>query len=289
MRCAVKYQLLLCVACLMPGLTAGAQDHASARPAGSAAPVRVLRGDEYAEAARARNHADLLRAALEREMSEARIRAADAQRDESVTEDYGQQADEVIRAYQQVIARYPHTEIAAGCAVRLAGFYQQLRRFDEAAQLLATSALEYQGTYQGTRISFNAGLIHAQARDDQLEAMQWFARIPKPSDPSDPNYQDALKLHLSAQEQLAKCELKLGQVQQAERRITDLKRIHPEHSDEVDRFHQFQTTAAATTPAHQSPASRRSTVSVLMIGNVAFVLTVVGLFVIRKFRNGELR
>src|SRR6516162_5066394 len=93
-------------------------------PAKKIEPTRILHGTEYSEAVDARNRADRLRADFQKRVPPFSRRkpgdTAPAVQAEEVTKEIG----EVAQAYQAAINKYPHTEIAAYCAMRLSGTYQ---------------------------------------------------------------------------------------------------------------------------------------------------------------------
>jgi tetratricopeptide (TPR) repeat protein len=278
LRRSLKSGLFLVAAVLlMGGNSAKADDGASKdRRAGR---TRKLWGDEYSAACSARGRADLMRKALEKRMS------ASGSNQASKSETFATDADDVVQAYQDAIDRFPHTEIAAYCAIRLGGFYQQLGRFDEAAELLEKTAGEFAGTPEGIRVAFNLGLIHAQARNDQVEAIKWFARVPRPENLSGVKDDEAAKLYLSAQEQLIKCELKLGLNAQAQERVNEAKKGMPQFHDELDRFHRFETAPSTTKSSDLTVETKASNFLMLLIVNLAVVLGLVSLVVLRRFKR----
>ncbi|MHC4398963.1 MAG: M56 family metallopeptidase [Planctomycetota bacterium] len=231
------------------------------RSAGRPVATRKLWGKEYSEAVSARNRVDRMRADLEKRMSAARRewRKAGNRSPLPTSDRFEAQAAEVVRAYQEVINRYPHTEIAAGCALRLAGSYQYQGKFDEAAQVSAKAATEFAGTPEGVKAVFSTGLIHLQARHDPAEASKWFARVTRPAKPAGAPYDEADKFYLSAQEQLIKCELMLGLDSQAEERMKKLKQVFPQYAGEVDRFYQAQLASRASS-VRRSPESTKDAV-----------------------------
>ena len=150
------------------------------------------------------------------------------------------EADKVVKAYQEVLGRFPHTEIAADCASRLSGFYQFQGEFDKAVELMKNTAEEFAGTKEGIRAIFEMAFFYLQARHDPAEATKWFSRIPKPTKPAGSPYDRDDVLYLSAQEGFAKCELALRQDLQARQRIDDLKQAYPQFKDEIERSYQFE-------------------------------------------------
>src|SRR5262245_3383327 len=74
-------------------------------------PLRRLEGKAYRDAVDARNRADQLRASVEQQIAADRKNAGDPKKADP--KKAREAAADVIRAYQDVIARYPHTEVAA--------------------------------------------------------------------------------------------------------------------------------------------------------------------------------
>jgi hypothetical protein len=124
-----------------------------------------------------------MRAALEERITAYRIEMTDKKRwaDARGVGPHAAEVPNVIAAYQDVIDRYPKTEIAAYCTMRLAGLLQQVGRFDNAGALLSRSYSEYADTVEGPKLAMEAGLIHAQARNDPAEAVNWYKLVPKPT------------------------------------------------------------------------------------------------------------
>lgn len=149
-------------------------------------------------------------------------------------------AADVVKAYQDVIDRYPHTEIAAYCAMRLSGFYCFQGKHDKAVEIMSRLAEEFAGTPEEARAVFETGMIHAQSRHDPAEAIKWLSRVPKPDKHAGaPLGEDGI-LYLSAQEQLAKCELKLRRDGEAKSRIEKFKQTYPQYAKEVEGFYESE-------------------------------------------------
>jgi HEAT repeat protein len=204
-------------------------------------PIRKLWGKKYSEAVAARDRADLMRAEYEKYLSgPPEERAKRPKRSQQQTD---AEAAQVVQAYQEVVDRYPHTEIAAYCTMRLSGFYIFTGKLDKAVGLMEQMATEFAGTHEETRVVFELGLIHAQSRHDPAEAIKWLSRIPKPVKPAGAQYDEADKLYLSAQEQLTKCELQLLRDDEAKNRLEKLKQVYPQYAKEVDHFYQFEIQA----------------------------------------------
>jgi len=251
-------------------------------------PTKKLWGARYSEAVSARMRADRMRAELEQRMPPARTEPAGKEGTPAAPGAFDAQAAEVARAYKEVIDRYPHTEIAAYCALRLSGFYQYQGKFDEALELSAKTAGEFAGTLEGFEAAFNTGLIYAQARHEPAEASKWFARIPKPNKPADVPYDEADKLYLSAQQQLTKCELALGRDGQAEARASDLTQTFPQHGQELDRSFRFEVASRDARGSDTGPATVALNTKAVLLIALGGTLVLIGLFLAwRSKRSGD--
>jgi len=197
-----------------------------------AVPLKKLRNKDESAAREARDSADRMRGDLE-----GRISGPPGIRQQMSQEEIEAESAKIEQAYQDVIERYPHTEIAAYCAGRLSGFYVFRGKVDKAVELMEKTAKEYAGTSAGNKAVFEMGLIHAQTKHDPAEAIKWFSRISKP-DSDEYGMND--KLYLSAQQQIAKCELKLRQDSEAQDRTAKLKETYPQYAQELERSYQFE-------------------------------------------------
>jgi hypothetical protein len=180
-------------------------------------PLRELRGRDYTAASETRGRADLMRADLER-----RLFGPPKQRLPISQEEIDMAVTKIEQAYQEVMERYPHTEIAAYCAMRLSGFYGSQGEIDKAEKLREQTIKRFSGTSVGNKAVFEMGLSHLQRKHDPAEAIKWFSRIPTDD-----------KLYLSAQQQLIKCELQLRQDDKAQDRAAKLKSSYPQYAQEV--------------------------------------------------------
>jgi hypothetical protein len=221
--------------------------------------IRRLWGKEYSEAVSDREQADRLRAGLEKRLLEA------SQKNKPDQNQIDVETVGVVRAYQKIMRRYPHTEIAAASALSLSGFYQFLGQFDKAAANAEQATKEFAGTREGAKAAFNTGLIHASARHDPAEAIKWFARVSKPAKAAGASYDEEAKLYLSAQQQLLKCELLLGNDAKAKARADKLKQVFPQFAGELDRSYQFEVDSRNSL-GESSPTER------LSVWRVFFVL-----------------
>ena len=213
--------------------------------------ARKLSGEEYSEAVAARNRADRMRAGLEAEMSAARRawKKTGKPGPSPVPGKFETRAAAVARAYQEVIERFPRTEIAAYCVLRLIGHYQYQGNLD----LAAKNACESAGTREGVPAVLETGLLHLQGRHDPAEAAKWFARVLKPEKPAGAPYDIADKLYISAQQELIKCHLLLRQDRQAEDRVKKLVQAFPMFSSELEFSYKFVVEAYAGSTVKPAP------------------------------------
>ena len=226
-------------------------------------PIRKLNSGESVAAAGARKQADVMSEAMLRYMkTENMITVASLQRHRTDStpqwHEVQAKAAAAMSAYQHVITKYPRTEIAAYCVMRLSGLHEQLGDFDKSLDLLERSAHDYDGSYAGMQILFTIGLSESQGRNEYAKARTWFSQVQMPS-PGDPSYREAIVLYASAQEQLIACDLKLAETAQAEIRANALKRALPEFTHEVDRFYQSALANEPRKPPIAGKALRRST------------------------------
>jgi hypothetical protein len=211
-------------------------DEKKDKPAKEPVPIRALTSEQLAEARKGRDRADLMRADLEKRMSVARREAREETGERQPhLEQFDGEADLVANAYEEVMTRYPHTEVAAYCMLRLAGHYMYQYDLDAAEQLMKKTAREFRGTPEETDAIFSLGLFYLQSRHEPAKAMKWFVRIPKPGDGP---YDEASVRYLSAQQSMTKCELFLGRDAEAKKRTDDLKQVFPQYADEIERTYQ---------------------------------------------------
>jgi len=201
-------------------------------------PLRQLRGNELVAAREARDQADLMRAELE-----GRLSGPPEERPPISQEEIEVEAAKIEQAYQEVIDRYPHTEIAAYCAMCLSGHYIFHGKIDTAVELMEQTAKEFSETPVANETIFEMGLIHLQSRHDPAEAIKWFSRIPKPGNSAGAEYGLDDKLYLSAQLLLVKCELQLSRDDKAQDRVSELKNAYPQYAQETEHSYQFEVEA----------------------------------------------
>jgi len=199
----------------------------------SASGWRDLTSREAPEAQEMSDSADTLRNDFE-----ARCRANTPTPGAAPAAFYGAQEDiaKVIEAYERGGRSYPNTEIAAYCGVRLAGFYQYLGRSDEALAKLTEVASFCENTPYAPKASMELGLHYLQVRNDPLTAIEWLSKIPKPLSEkilTQDQYGEPESLYLSAQEQIAKCELMIGRYEAARNRYDLLEEQYPVYGQSI--------------------------------------------------------
>jgi hypothetical protein len=136
--------------------------------------------------------------------------------------------ENVVQAYTVVISQYAGTEIAATCAVRLAGFHTYGQDYETSMAVLKNAAALYAGTPVENALHFSLGLTYLQGKHDPEEATKWFKLIPRPTSgrarTSEFSSQHE-KLYFSAQQQIAKCDALLNRVAYAQQRYERLKAL----------------------------------------------------------------
>lgn len=243
-------------------------------------PARTLTGRDLQSARARRDEADKLWGEIQKDLVQLRLHKAgdlalersDGKPVRPEVRVQRQRIEQVHALFQSVIDEFPRSDIASYCASRVSGIYQRLGESDEAARFLEEMAAQFAGTSEGDHLNFDVGLIHAQARQDFARARAVFARIPQPT-PGDPDFDRRAKLYLAAQEQSAKCELKLGEIQQADERIRKAKSALPQFEAELDQFHQFESDSA--NPRTANLAATRSPLRSYWIGSQFIVLFLV--------------
>jgi hypothetical protein len=65
-----------------------------------------------------------------------------------------------------------------------------------------------------------------------------------------------LGIFLDAQRQLMKCELRLGRVEDAERRLTELKAAFPKNSEELDKLYKFELLSRDGAPRNDQKSDK---------------------------------
>lgn len=191
-------------------------------------------------------------------------------------------AAEVKHAYLEVINKYPRTEFAAYCVLQLSGVHEQFGEMDESLEVLKQFQSDYDGTYQGMQFQFTIGLHQSQARNEYAKAREAFSKVEMPNS-ADPHFGEAKVLYLSAQEQMVKCELKLGEETQASDRVNRLKRDLPEFTDELERFYDFVQSPKPENIT--KPGKPRRNLWILGSINVAILCVVVIIRQLRRIRT----
>jgi hypothetical protein len=219
-------------------------------------PLRILRGQELAEAREARNEAGLAWEAL-------KVRFYAARRQEQVP-DASQaillaECPPILEAYQEVVDTYPHTEIASDCIGRMGAIYDMTYRHDMALELELQRAVEFAGTFEGANCDYALGRDYLVRIKNPEEALKWLARVPPPLDGGVPvnsalprgvripnevmewNRPSEISLcYYNAQKSMIKCELRLGQDDKAEERFSILNRMYPGENEDLDRSLEYE-------------------------------------------------
>lgn len=155
-------------------------------------------------------------------------------------------SEEVEQAYKNVIKKYPQTEIAAYSGLRLSGFYSYQTEHERAIEQAKEVAIQFHGTALENNANFTVGLQYLQAKNDPHEASNWFKKIRKPSDLNkvdSQHYNEAEKLYLSSQQQIAKCEFKMAKAAYARRRYERLMERYPQFKTELENFQKAESIA----------------------------------------------
>jgi len=201
--------------------------------------LRELKGQELRDAREARDRADVLRAAYERP----RQGPHGAAKDEA-------EFAKVAAAYRDAIAKCKGTEIAAYCLVRLAGAHMFSKEYDKAAEVLNELASGYPGTEHEAEAYFTFGLMHLQNRHDPAAALPWFGKVQPPPTADDDGtvpdrkYSKADVRYISAQQCLAKCEIRLGDPAGAAQRVEALGRRYPQYRASFEKSLRFEVRSA---------------------------------------------
>ena len=204
--------------------------------------VRRLTGKEMVEAGQARDRADQLRAGYE-----AAHRAGPADKPDEAAESAFRTAE---AAYQDVLDKYPGTDIAAYCYLRLAGLYQYHRDHARMTELLQDMAARFAGTEYESQAYFTLGLMHLQALHDPKSAAPWFEKVAPPpgADPDgtvpDKKYDHTHVVYISATQALAKCEIRLGKPADAARRCEALSKRYPQYQKSFASALRFEVRSA---------------------------------------------
>jgi len=85
----------------------------------------------------------------------------------------------VILAYKDAIEKFPVTEIAAYCRVRLSGFYQYTNDYDRKIRELAEVGRIFEGTNHQAKVYIEIGLTYLQGHHNPAKAIPWFQAVPE--------------------------------------------------------------------------------------------------------------
>ncbi|MBN1973198.1 MAG: HEAT repeat domain-containing protein [Sedimentisphaerales bacterium] len=146
---------------------------------------------------------------------------------------------EVISDYQNIVNKYEGTEIAAYCRHNISAAYQFQRKYDEAIKQAKITAEMFAGTTYETRSYNTIGLIYLQGLHDPKNAIEWFYKIPNHGSMSkgiEPDqYNKAVSTYISAQQSIIRCEIELGRVKIAQRRVEGLSQKFPQQKENLER------------------------------------------------------
>ena len=169
-----------------------------------------------------------------------------------------EERERIVSARKEIMEKYRGTDVAAYCALRLTGFYKYCRELDKAVDQAKEVAREFAGTPYEVKAHFSLGATYLQSLRDPREAAKWFARIPRPgtAETIDPaHYDEAAKMYLSAQKQIAKCELEMGKPDRAARRYERLEGMFPQFKEELAQAHEFERRVDAQRRTGLDPES----------------------------------
>jgi len=233
---------VLAVVLVLPGLACAAEKAVGAGPE-----VRRLAGQELAEAQAVRDRADRLRDGYEK---------ANPSRPGGMPADNAEDLFKAaVAAYREAADKYPGTDIGAYCLVRLSGLYQYRKDYASATAVLDDLATRYAGTEAASEAFFSMGLMQLQALHDPAAAAPWFEKVSPPPTAdeqgvvSDRKYSRADVRYVSAQQQLAKCEIRLGKLDGAVRRVEALGKRYPQYQSSFVSALRFEVKSALSDPS----------------------------------------
>jgi len=148
--------------------------------------------------------------------------------------------ERVVSAFEDIVKKYEGTEIAAYAQLRLCEPYKYRGDARRAINQAKLTAKTFAGTRYEAKAYMTTGNIYLQHLHDPAKAVAWFERIPKPATDSNDGvvrpseYNEAHVLYLSAQQQMAKCEIKLGKATDAIERYEQLSGHYPQFKAHLD-------------------------------------------------------
>ena len=156
--------------------------------------------------------------------------------------------NEVILDYQNIVKKYEGTEIAAYCRHKISAAYQFQGQYDEAINQAQIGSEMFAGTTYETRFYHTIGLIYLQGLHEPENAMGWFHKIPNPGSSGESfvrgQYNQAVSSYISAQQSIIRCQVELGRIKAAVRRVDIISQQFPEHKENVDREFRMQLDIA---------------------------------------------
>jgi hypothetical protein len=129
------------------------------------AKIQPLTGQNHVAANQARNKADLLQAEYSSEYRPGPPKDIKAWA-------------KVILEYKDAIEKFPVTEVAAYCRVRLSGFYQYTNDNDRKIRELAQVGRIFEGTNHQAKVYIEIGLTYLQGHHNPAKAVPWFEAVP---------------------------------------------------------------------------------------------------------------
>jgi len=252
---SIRYMLFICLFSSIVPIRAEANNKVQPKQN----EIRNLYGEELQKARQARDNADRLFAEYKRlypsygedleEEHQARDSAdklsAEYKQPVSRSPQEARDFDEVVLAYEQVIEKFGGTAIAAYCQLRLCEPHKYRGQFVKAIKQAQAVADRFPGTPYEVRAHFVMGNIHLEGFNDAKGAIPYFEKIAKPRTNSTDDvvrqeeYNQNHKMYLSAQKQIAKCEIRLGNNQAAKEIYDHLAQRYPQfkqHFEDVQKF-----------------------------------------------------
>ena len=143
------------------------------KPKEGAAPAKVektpvvdVEHQRYSERVEARDRADLMRAAFEKEHKAGKTPEGDR----------AKAFEAIVKAYRAAIDLDPRGEIGTACRLRLAGAYTYIGEFGSAARVMEETVNVAAGAKEQVLACHALGMHYLQAMHKPAEALPWFRR-----------------------------------------------------------------------------------------------------------------
>jgi tetratricopeptide (TPR) repeat protein len=215
--------------------------------------LRSLSAEELQEADKARDDADKMLAEYKRIYRISRSRYPKIRPNELANMPISKQQirdfERSASAYKEIVDKYEGTEIAAYTQLRLCEPYRYMGQYQEAVSQAQKAAEIFVGTIYETKAYHRAGMIYLQDLREAQRAADWFEKITKPANnktngavTTEKNDQNHW-LYLSAQQQIAKCEIQLGKAKNAIKRYEELAERYPQNKATLDHDLEFELNA----------------------------------------------